>query len=118
MFLRKVVAFFRNICFFSQLKSPFIDVESPFSVVEPTFNVVEPPFSVVEPTFNVVEPPFSVYERRLYLPRLHLSYYSFCQSIYSVRIILLVEAGTEEACKCLIESGTDRTQKGLNQVIG
>mgnify|MGYP000916201491 CR=1 FL=1 len=21
-------------------------------------------------------------------------------------------------CKCLIESGTDRTQKGLNQVIG
>ena len=94
MFLRKVVAFFRNICFFSQLKSPFIDVESPFSVVEPTF--------------NVVEPPFSVYERRLYLPRLHLSYYSFCQSIYSVRIILLVEAGTEESGECLIETGTDR----------
>ena len=102
MFLRKVVAFFRNICFFSQLKSPFIDVESPFSVVEPTF-------SVVEPTFNVVEPPFSVYERRLYLPRLHLSYYSFCQSIYSVRIILLVEAGTEEGGESLIETGTDRT---------
>ena len=110
MFLRKVVAFFRNICFFSQLKSPFIDVESPFSVVEPTFNVVEP-------TFNVVEPPFSVYERRLYLPRLHLSYYSFCQSIYSVRIILLVEAGTEEGCESLIETGTDRTEEGLDEMI-
>ena len=110
MFLRKVVAFFRNICFFSQLKSPFIDVESPFSVVEPTF-------SVVEPTFNVVEPPFGVYERRLYLPRLHLSYYSFCQSIYSVRIILLVEAGTEEGGKSLIETGTDRTEEGLDEMI-
>ena len=110
MFLRKVVAFFRNICFFSQLKSPFIDVESPFSVVEPTFNVVEP-------TFNVVEPPFGVYERRLYLPRLHLSYYSFCQSIYSVRIILLVEAGTEEGGKSLIETGTDRTEEGLDEMI-
>ena len=110
MFLRKVVAFFRNICFFSQLKSPFIDVESPFSVVEPTF-------SVVEPTFSVVEPPFGVYERRLYLPRLHLSYYSFCQSIYSVRIILLVEAGTEEGGESLIETGTDRTEEGLDEMI-
>ena len=110
MFLRKVVAFFRNICFFSQLKSPFIDVESLFSVVEPTF-------SVVEPTFNVVEPPFSVYERRLYLPRLHLSYYSFCQSIYSVRIILLVEAGTKEGGESLIETGTDRTEEGLDEMI-
>ena len=110
MFLRKVVAFFRNICFFSQLKSPFIDVESPFSVVES-------PFSVVEPPFNVVEPPFSVYERRLYLPRLHLSYYSFCQSIYSVRIILLVEAGTEEGCESLIETGTDRTEECLDEMI-
>lgn len=96
MFLRKVVAFFRNICFFSQLKSPFSVVESPFSVVEPTFNV---------------------YERRLYLPRLHLSYYSFCQSIYSVRIILLVEAGTEEGGKSLIETGTDRTEEGLDEMI-
>ena len=95
MFLRKVVAFFRNICFFSQLKSPFIDVESPFSVFEPTF--------------SVFERRFNVYERRLYLPRLHLSYYSFCQSIYSVRIILLVEAGTEEGGESLIETGTDRT---------
>ena len=103
MFLRKVVAFFRNICFFSQLKSPFIDVDSPFGVVEPTF--------------NVVEPSFSVYERRLYLPRLHLSYYSFCQSIYSVRIILLVEAGTEEGCESLIETGTDRTEEGLDEMI-
>jgi hypothetical protein len=110
MFLRKVVAFFRNICFFSQLKSPFIDVESPFSVVEPTFIDVESPF-------NVVEPPFSVYERRLYLPRLHLSYYSFCQSIYSVRIILLVEAGTEEGGESLIETGTDRTEEGLDEMI-
>ena len=83
MFLRKVVAFFRNICFFSQLKSPFIDAE-----------------------------------RRLYLPRLHLSYYSFCQSIYSVRIILLVEAGTEESGECLIETGTDRAEECLDKVIG
>ena len=103
MFLRKVVAFFRNICFFSQLKSPFIDVESPFSVVEPTF--------------NVVEPPFGVYERRLYLPRLHLSYYSFCQSIYSVRVVLLVEAGTEEGGESLIETGTDRTEECLDEMI-
>ncbi len=110
MFLRKVVAFFRNICFFSQLKSLFIDVESPFSVVEPTF-------SVVEPTFNVVEPPFSVYERRLYLPRFYLSYYSFCQSIHSVRVVLLVEAGTEEGGESLIETGTDRTEEGLDEMI-
>lgn len=110
MFLRKVVAFFRNICFFSQLKSPFIDVESPFSVVES-------PFSVVEPTFNVVEPPFSVYERRLYLPRLYLSYYSFRQSIHSVRIILLVQAGTEEGGECLVKAGTDRTEEGLDEMI-
>lgn len=94
MFLRKVVAFFRNICFFSQLKSPFIDVESPFSVFEPTF--------------SVFERRFYVYERRLYLPRFYLSYYSFCQSIHSVRVVLLVEAGTEEGCESLIETGTDR----------
>ena len=103
MFLRKVVAFLRNISFFSQLKSPFIDVESPFSVVEPTF--------------SVVEPPFSVYERRLYLPRLYLSYHSFRQSIHSVRIILLVEAGTEEGGESLIETGTDRTEEGLDEMI-
>ena len=103
MFLRKVVAFFRNICFFSQLKSPFVDVESPFSVFEPTF--------------SVFERRFNVYERRLYLPRLHLSYYSFCQSIYSVRVVLLVEAGTEEGGKSLIETGTDRTEEGLDEMI-
>ena len=95
MFLRKVVAFFRNICFFSQLKSPFIEVESPFSVFEPTF--------------SVFERRFNVYERRLYLPRFYLSYYSFCQSIHSVRVVLLVEAGTEEGGESLIETGTDRT---------
>ena len=103
MFLRKVVAFLRNISFFSQLKSSFIDIESPFSVFEPTF--------------NVFERLFKVYERRLYLPRLHLSYYSFRQSIHSVRIILLVEAGTEEGGECLIESGTDRAEEGLDKVI-
>ena len=104
MFLRKVVAFFRNICIFSQLKSPFVDVESPFSVFEPTF--------------SVFERRFNVYERRLYLPRLYLSYYSFRQSIHSVRIILLVEAGTEEGGECLVKAGTDRTEEGLDKVIG
>ena len=104
MFLRKVVAFLRNISFFSQLKSSFIDIESPFSVFEPTF--------------NVFERLFKVYERRLYLPRLYLSYHSFCQSIHSVRIILLVEAGTEEGCECLVEAGTDRAEEGLDKVIG
>ena len=104
MFLRKVVAFFRNICIFSQLKSPFVDVESPFSVFEPTF--------------SVFERRFNVYERRLYLPRLYLSYYSFRQSIHSVRIILLVQAGTEEGGECLVKAGTDRTEEGLDKVIG
>ena len=103
MFLRKVVAFFRNICIFSQLKSPFVDIESPFSVFEPTF--------------SVFERRFNVYERRLYLPRLYLSYYSFRQSIHSVRIILLVEAGTEEGGESLIETGTDRTEEGLDEMI-
>ena len=111
MFLRKVVAFFRNICIFSQLKSPFVDVESPFVDVES-------PFSVFEPTFSVFERRFNVYERRLYLPRLYLSYYSFRQSIHSVRIILLVQAGTEEGGECLVKAGTDRTEEGLDKVIG
>lgn len=56
MFLGKVVAFLRNISFFSLFKSSFIDVEPPFSVFEP-------PFSVFEPTFNVFERRFNVYER-------------------------------------------------------
>ena len=103
MFLGKVVAFLRNISFFSLFKSSFIDVE--------------PPFSVFEPTFNVFERRFNVYERRLYLPRLYLSYYSFRQSIHSVRIILLVEAGTEEGGEGLIETGTDRTEEGLDEMI-
>ena len=103
MFLRKVVAFFRNICIFSQLKSPFVDIESPLSVFEPTF-------SVFERRFNVCE-------RRLYLPRFYLSYYSFCQSIHSVRVVLLVEAGTEEGGESLIETGTDRTEECLDEMI-
>lgn len=48
MFLGKVVAFLRNIFFFSLLKSSFIDVEPPF-------NVYEPPFNDAERTFNVDE---------------------------------------------------------------
>ena len=63
MFLRKVIAFLGNI-FLALLKSPFI--------------VVECPFNVFEPTFNVFEPRFNVFERKLYLPRLNLSYHSFC----------------------------------------
>lgn len=41
MFLGKVVAFLRNISFFSLFESSFIDIEPPFSVFEPTFNVFE-----------------------------------------------------------------------------
>ena len=67
MFLGKVVAFLRNISFFSLFKSSFIDVEPPFSVFEPTFNVFEPTFNVFEPTFNVFERRFNVYERRFLL---------------------------------------------------
>lgn len=48
MFLGKVVAFLRNISFFSLFKSSFIDVEPPF-------NVYEPPFNDAERTFNVDE---------------------------------------------------------------
>ena len=55
MFLGKVVAFLRNISFFSLFKSSFIDVEPPFNVDEPPFNVYEPPFNDAERTFNVDE---------------------------------------------------------------
>ncbi|RGS47250.1 hypothetical protein DWX90_07370 [Segatella copri] len=55
MFLGKVVAFLRNISFFSLFKSSFIDVEPPFNVYEPPFNVYEPPFNDAERTFNVDE---------------------------------------------------------------
>ena len=41
MFLGKVVAFLRNISFFSLFKSSFIDVEPPFNDAERTFNVDE-----------------------------------------------------------------------------
>lgn len=40
MFLGKVVAFLRNISFFSLFKSSFIDVEPPFTVYEPPFNTL------------------------------------------------------------------------------
>ena len=60
MFQGKVVAFLRNISFFSLFKSSFIDVEPPFNVYEPPFNVYEPPFNDAERTFNV-------YERRFLL---------------------------------------------------
>lgn len=60
MFLGKVVAFLRNISFFSLFKSSFIDVEPPFTVYEP-------PFNDAERTFNVDERTFSVDERRFLL---------------------------------------------------
>ena len=55
MFLGKVVAFLRNISFFSLFKSSFIDVEPPFNVYEPPFNDAERTFDVAERTFNVAE---------------------------------------------------------------
>ncbi len=55
MFLGKVVAFLRNISFFSLFKSSFIDVEPPFTVYEPPFNDAERTFNVDERTFNVDE---------------------------------------------------------------
>ena len=67
MFLGKVVAFLRNISFFSLFKSSFIDVEPPFTVYEPPFNDVEPPFTVYEPPFNDAERTFNVDERRFLL---------------------------------------------------
>lgn len=51
MFLGKVVAFLRNISFFSLFESSFIDVEPPFGVFEPTFNVFERRFNVYERRF-------------------------------------------------------------------
>ena len=55
MFLGKVVAFLRNISFFSLFKSSFIDVEPPFNVYESPFNDAERTFNVAERTFNVDE---------------------------------------------------------------
>ncbi len=51
MFLGKVVAFLRNISFFSLFKSSFIDVEPPFTVYEPPFNDAERTFNVDERRF-------------------------------------------------------------------
>lgn len=51
MFLGKVVAFLRNISFFSLFKSSFIDVEPPFNDAERTFNVDEQTFNVDERRF-------------------------------------------------------------------
>jgi len=50
MFLGKVVAFLRNISFFSLFKSSFIDVEPPFTVYEPPFNVDERRFLLLVST--------------------------------------------------------------------
>ena len=78
MFLRKVVAFFRNTSFLAPLESSFI--------------VVECPFNVFEPTFNVFEPRFNVFERKLHLPWLNLSFtigskvgLSISTSLFAVR---------------------------------
>lgn len=51
MFLGKVVAFLRNISFFSLFKSSFIDVEPPFNDAERIFNVDERTFNVDERRF-------------------------------------------------------------------
>jgi len=50
MFLGKVVAFLRNISFFSLFKSSFIDVEPPFNDAEWTFNVDERRFLLLVST--------------------------------------------------------------------
>lgn len=50
MFLGKVVAFLRNISFFSLFKSSFIDVEPPFNDAERTFNVDERRFFLLVST--------------------------------------------------------------------
>jgi len=50
MFLGKVVAFLRNISFFSLFKSSFIDVEPPFNDAERTFNVDERRFLLLVST--------------------------------------------------------------------
>lgn len=53
MFLGKVVAFLRNISFFSLFKSSFIDVEPPFNDAERTFNVDERRFLLLVSTKNL-----------------------------------------------------------------
>lgn len=51
MFLGKVVAFLRNISFFSLFKSSFIDVEPPFKDIECRFKDTERRFNVYERRF-------------------------------------------------------------------
>lgn len=53
MFLGKVVAFLRNIFFFSLFKPSFIDVEPPFNDAERTFNVDERRFLLLVSTKNL-----------------------------------------------------------------
>lgn len=53
MFLGKVVAFLRNISFFSLFKSSFIDAEPPFNDAERTFNVDERRFLLLVSTKNL-----------------------------------------------------------------
>ena len=51
MFLGKVVAFPRNISFFSLFKSSFIDIEPPFKDIECRFKDTERRFNVYERRF-------------------------------------------------------------------
>lgn len=51
MFLGKVVAFLRNISFFSLFKSSFIDIEPPFKDIECRFKDTERQFNVYERRF-------------------------------------------------------------------
>jgi len=51
MFLGKVVAFLRNISFFSLFKSSFIDIEPPFKDIEYRFKDAERTFNVDERRF-------------------------------------------------------------------
>lgn len=51
MFLGKVVAFLRNISFFSLFKSSFIDIEPPFKDIECRFIDTERRFNVYERRF-------------------------------------------------------------------
>lgn len=53
MFLGKVVAFLRNISFFSLFKSSFTVYEPPFNDAERTFNVDERRFLLLVSTKNL-----------------------------------------------------------------
>ena len=58
MFLGKVVAFLRNISFFSLFKSSFIDVEPPFKDIECRFKDTERRFTSTNGDF------FSLYQQK------------------------------------------------------